>query len=618
MCVGALPAMLVGLDASLKMGFGADGTPVSRHFRRALACLVIGVCVHSTANAHGLQDHTEQHSDHDRFELPLKDLLESEQVPENRPAYMEPGFIPQVVNRGSLWPVTRTEWSAEDEVGYANFVQAIGRSACGSIEDCLGDEANPYRDTDKRYYTGDCADMVYTLRAYYAWKNALPFSHQSRMAAKDKKATDPRFSPTGNKVAARRDAIAAKPIHAPSYIAALRNIVSTAMFRTDPREGEGALFDDFYPIAISRQSVRPGVIAYDIYGHVGMVYDVTDDGRILIVASHPDNSVTRSVFGHNFLRAAPALGAGLKAWRPIALEGARRGSDGVYHGGRIRGAANDEIEDYSLEQFFGTHPHPDEDWRYGDFIFGDRTLSFYDFVRRSLAAPDFEYSPVDELRTGLGEICIALHDRRVNVQHAIDAGLHKKKHPSKLPPNIYGAYGSWESYSTPSRDARLKIAFIELRRAIERYVQLVRSSGDGVRYEGRALEADLLKVWQEENENCRLIYRRSDGTRVRLTIDHIAKRLFDLSFDPYHCPELRWGARGVELETCEDGPVKRRWYDAQRWLRNQARRTYDIRMDFTLEELKPPSIASPQEGGLGVEEPADADLGAYLLSIQPK
>ena len=105
---------------------------------------------------------------------------------------------------------------------------------------------------------------------------------------------------------------------------------------------------------------------------------------------------------------------------------------------------------------------------------------------------------------------------------------------------------------------------------------------------------------------------------MRLTIDHIAKRLFDLSFDPYHCPELRWGARGVELETCEDGPLKRRWYDAQRWLRNQARRTYDVRMDFTLEELKPPSIASPQEGGLGVEEPADADLGAYLLSIQPK
>jgi len=88
-----------------------------------------------------------------------------------------------------------------------------------------------------------------------------------------------------------------------------------------------------------------------------------------------------------------------------------------------------------------------------------------------------------------------------------------------------------------------------------------------------------------------------------------------MSFDPYHCPERRWGARGVELETCKDGPVKERWYEAQKYLRNQSRRTYNVKMDFTVDELKSPALASPEEGGLGVEEPADADLRGYLAKL---
>ena len=34
-----------------------------------------------------------------------------------------------------------------------------------------------------------------------------------------------------------------------------------------------------------------------------------------------------------------------------------------------------------------------------------------------------------------------------------------------------------------------------------------------------------------------------------------------------------------------------------------------------LNQLKPPMIASPEEGGLGVESPADADIRAYLASL---
>ena len=38
-------------------------------------------------------------------------------------------------------------------------------------------------------------------------------------------------------------------------------------------------------------------------------------------------------------------------------------------------------------------------------------------------------------------------------------------------------------------------------------------------------------------------------------------------------------------------------------------------MDFTVDELKPPSVASAAEGGLGADAPADADLRAYLAGL---
>jgi hypothetical protein len=519
-----------------------------------------------------------------------------------------------LANPGAGWKVFKEAWTADDEKAYEAFVQAIGRSDCTSLEECLEDEANPWRGTDKRLFHGDCADMAYMLRAYFAWKNGLPFSYQNAMRTADGSAQDLRYSSNGNVVAGRRQIINSTG-NAPHFIQRIGSEVSTAMFRTDPEKGGGRLYDDFYPIEISRESVRPGVIAYDIYGHVGIVYDVLDDGRVLVVASHPDNSVTRTTFGPNFLRAKPALGAGLKAWRPVYVEGAKRAADGSLHGGKLKAAANDAIPDFSLEQYIGNAPHPSGEWHYGEFRFKDRTLSYYDYVRRKLAAPDFAYNPVDELRHGLETICGSILDRKIAIDRAVAAGVHRQPHPKKLPPNIFGTYGEWEEYSTPSRDARLKVSFIELRRTMQELVEHHGAGDPSVRYGGNNLGRDLWEAFEEEKNACAMTYRRSDDNRVRLNLGHVMDRLWDLSFDPYHCPERRWGAKGAELESCTDDGDKTRWYNAQRFLRYQAERTYDVRMDFTVDELQPPMGASPAEGGLGVEAPADGDVRKYLAAL---
>ncbi|MEL7491647.1 MAG: hypothetical protein AAGJ73_13085 [Pseudomonadota bacterium] len=523
--------------------------------------------------------------------------------------------IPEAVNDGSAWRIVKTAWDDTDEAGYSAFVQAIGKSGCTTLGECLSGAANPYRDTDKRRYSGDCADMAYILRAYYAWKNGLPFSYQHAMRTADGKREDLRYSTGGNVVASRRSAIGPTPISAPGFIARIGGEVSTAMFRTHPETGGGRSFDDFYPVKIARDAVRPGVIAYDIFGHAGIVYDVLDDGRVKIVASHPDNSVTRTVYGPNFLRSKPELGAGLKAWRPIELTGATKRDDGAYVGGKIKAAANSAIRNFSVEQYIGNKPHPSGIWHYGEFMHEGRTLRYYDYVRRRLASPDFAYNPVEELRFGLQSVCGDIKARKVAVNQATNARIHLKPHPKRLPPNIFGTYGEWEHYSTPSRDARLKVSFIELRRTMQDLYERAVQGDPSIAFEGGDLAEALWLTFQEEKAACKVSYWRSDDLRVQLNLGHVMDRLFQLSFDPYHCPERRWGARGAELESCTDDQEKTRWYNAQRFLRNQAQRTYDVRMDFTVDELKPPMVAPPSQGGLGVEAPADADLRTYLAGL---
>jgi len=526
-----------------------------------------------------------------------------------------PSASAEAVNTSDAWKIYKDHWSADDEDRYSEFVQAIGRSTCTTLESCLANSANPFHVHDDPEFSGDCADMAYTLRAYFAWKNGLPFSYQNAMRTADGKGEDLRYSSNGNVVAARRDATGRRPVSASAFIGRIGGEGATAMFRTHPDNGEGVLFDDFYPVKINRDAVRPGVLAYDIYGHVGIVYDILGDGRILVIASHPDRSVTRTTYGANFLRSKPSLGAGLKGWRPIRLEGASKLDDGTYAGGKIRAAKNGEIGNYSMEQFIGNRPDPNGDWRYGDFIVKGRLVNYYDFVRRSLASPGFAYNPVEELRYGMQTICGAVRDRKVAVERAVSAGFPKKPHPPRLPYNIYGTYGDWEGYSTPSRDARLKVSFIDLKRTIVELVDHFNAGDSDVRYEGADLPKDLWETYQLEKDACTFAYWRSDDSRIRMNIGHVQERLWDLSFDPYHCSERRWGASDLELATCTDDEHKTRWYNAQRWLRYQAERTYDVRMNFTVDELKPPSVASAAEGGLGADAPADADLRAYLAEL---
>ncbi|MCI5159237.1 MAG: hypothetical protein D3906_12560, partial [Candidatus Electrothrix sp. AUS1_2] len=151
---------------------------------------------------------------------------------------------------------------------------------------------------------------------------------------------------------------------------------------------------------------------------------------------------------------------------------------------------------------------------------------------------------------------------------AIAQGIHKKAHPSGLPYNIYGTDGEWESYSTPGRDARPKAQIREIYNLIKDSVQAVARGEHPYDFSGSVEELvrEYDALWQARSSDIQVRYTDSGGGTVALTLGEIMDRLFKLSFDPYHCPELRWG--DTEAASCSDGSDKRRWYEQEQRLRN--------------------------------------------------
>lgn len=509
---------------------------------------------------------------------------------------------------GLQWKVTKLAWSASDERAYGDFVHAIGMSNCRNADECLKGPANIYRASDPAgmSFFADCADLPYLLRAYFAWKNGLPFSYASGVAAVGN-SNDLRYSRYGNYVYARTDIRAPTDgmwPNARTVFWNINNAISSAMYRFAPGPTRGELFD-FYPVKIAPGSIRPGTNIYDPNGHVAVVYDVDSEGRIRFIDSHPDNSVTRGNYGRRFVRASAPMGAGFKNWRPLTLVGAQQGADGSYFGGVVVPTPDAQLADWSDEQFFGTQRGAG--WQAGRFVYNGEVIDYYDYVRRAVAGHDIVYDPVIETRSMVKGLCDDLHYRAEAVDIAVKAGLNTRSQPARLPENIYGTSGEWETYSTPSRDARLKVSFKELRDQVARFLEMARRGDKNIAYTGTDLPGDLAAAYMQEAGQCPVTYQGSDGSTRVMTFDEARERLFAFSFDPYHCPERRWGATTqAELATCPDDEVKRQWYEAEQRLRNQTERTYDARMGFSLRDLQ------MRVANSGRDAPPDTDTLALL------
>lgn len=530
------------------------------------------------------------------------------------------------------WQIKNKTWNKSFEKSYEEFIATLGKGkksgACNTTSECLKSPvANP------RYYNlnpaalndvfSDCADLPYILRAYFSWMNDLPFSYpinltpapikspelpellaelerlnielekagflkkpiikaQIRSIRKKiygDKDTDIRYNSFGNLIRNKRFVKNGDNVN--GILEEVANSISTASFRTDAsNNATDSLFRDTYPVAVNRNAIKPGTVLYDPNGHIAVVYEVTNNGKIHLIDAHPDNSLTAITYGEKFSQTNVEIGGGFSNWRPFSIDG------------NVTAISNDDLSDYSLEQF----------GKGKMYTFNNTEMDFYEYVRNKLSVGALSYNPVVELTELLDELCHDVKERVVAVNAAISSGLQNKSHPEKLPDNIYGTDGEWESFSTPSRDARLKASIREGRSLMIKMIEGYRNSDPAIKYEGQDLVGELVKTYKKETNKCTFDIKKTNGGVASFNLSFVLNNIFKLSFDPYHCIELRWGMIDNEsLVSCNANKEKMDWYQAEQGMRNLIDRDYSVKMDYSLKELPGTSFGRIKEENISIE-----------------
>ncbi len=295
---------------------------------------------------------------------------------------------------------------------------------------------------------------------------------------------------------------------------------------------------DLYPIPLSRETLWPGTVYADPYGHVLVLVEWVPQtaerpGILLAVDAQPDNSVTRKRFWEGtFLFAnVTSAGPGFKAFRPLAHTAS----------GGLRALSNDELADnpgftpFSLEQ---------------------DQLSPDDFYARlaKLSNPG-GLDPKQAYEATLDALVEQIETRVTSVDNG---EAYFRKSPGSVIPMPSGAaifqtIGPWEDYSTPSRDMRLIIAINVLNglpEKIVRHPELFVMNGKSPEEAKAEIEQYHARRIQERS----IRYTRTDGSPWELSVAEVLARkpAYEMTYNPNDCAELRWGAKPdtEEYSTC--------------------------------------------------------------------
>ena len=214
------------------------------------------------------------------------------------------------------WPAEH-EWDDAMESRYSDFVATIGRAVaagrCGTLSHCLNNPSiNPLfiRSGRRVHIHADCADVPYTLRAWFAYRNHLPFAYARTMRGSGH---DPRYLRNARATGTRLWTNFATPR---DVLQSISSDVHSGFLRTAPDIEDS----DFYQTTVDRRGIRPGTSYYDPNGHVLVVYEIHDDGEILMFDGHPDNTLSHPRFSERYFLGSARSGGGFKNFRPISWQ----------------------------------------------------------------------------------------------------------------------------------------------------------------------------------------------------------------------------------------------------------------------------------------------------------
>ncbi len=482
----------------------------------------------------------------------------------------------------SVWPI-RGAWDRETENLYSAWIEKLfddpieAAPSWPALHEVLRDKSRNMlfdhlglgEDSKKLVMQPDCADLPYFLRAYFAFKVGLPFGYSkcsrggggkaprcpqwfniqkedvSQSASKQQPTQSASNSLFGvfETAAAQQSApqSSSRPQGlVPGFGYYIRTVVANAVHSGSGRTAADDNNTDYYPVPLTAETLRPGTIYADPYGHVLVLVKrvaQTSDaaGVFLAVDGQPDGTVARKRFWRgNFLFAQnPSLGSpGFKRFRPIVAD----------NSGALRRLTNAEIA---------------KDPDYGDFSLEQSKLGVEDFYDRmdDVMSPD----PLDPERA-MKETITALEEQVKTRVTSVENGRKYQVGGGAevaIPsgPSIFETTGAWEDFATPSRDLRLLIAIDVVRgfpdrvaRRAERYAMPKDKSADQVKTElGGTLASEIATR--------KFSYTRSDGSTWTLTLKDVIDRSKDLemAYNVNDCVEARWGAteKSEESATCK-------------------------------------------------------------------
>lgn len=325
---------------------------------------------------------------------------------------------------------------------------------------------------------------------------------------------------------------------------------TTGNWRTAP-DMEGT---DTVPVAVSAASTLPGLtLLYNPDGHGLMVGRVSSTGNVNMLDAHPDNSITSGqslASVESVVRAIPERGRDrwYAGWRMIRLARCVTDTSGRITG--IRPCTNAEMRayGYSDEQFTDILA-----MRKGLPVMVNgqpvKVGSYPEYVRLKLQTVA-QLDPVKLVDEWASQVHTLFSERATFVQGAWANVLAQGAITLPDHKNIYQAEDRWEEWSSPSSDCDRKGAYFL---GVDQLEQMVRDYdpartnliltglGRPIRTQ-RELALAIIDTKRRAFAARPITFTTSRGATSTLTLEQIEKRLFLMSFDPNHAPEVRWGA----------------------------------------------------------------------------
>ncbi|HKU38389.1 MAG TPA: NlpC/P60 family protein [Polyangiales bacterium] len=436
----------------------------------------------------------------------------------------------------ALWAVFVEQLFAgapDDEQTWTNLHTLLRDPSRNLLYDHLG-----LKEEDKLEIEPDCADLPYSLRAYFSWKLKLPYGY--RPCSRGRTGQPPSCGELRSSLTPRAEGADDVTAFETFVNRGVRSGVHSATGRTAPKDED----TDLYPVALDREALPPGTVYADPYGHVMMISKWFDQGQVagdrygvLIAAeAQPDGTIGRRRFWQGSFLFDPStenVGAGFKRFRPLKYDKATQsvvalGNDALK---KPRDAAP-----FSLQQYTGSR----ED--------------FYERMDELINPTPL--TPEERLHSLVAAFDEAVRRRVLSVDNGEG---YAREHPTvvvTMPKghDVFETEGAWEDFATPSRDMRLLIALDTVTALPDRVRERPERFQLPPGVQPAAAADALRKALAKELASRTFEYTRSDRQKQTLSLADVAARAaaLEVAYNPNDCAELRWGAPegSAELKSC--------------------------------------------------------------------